>query len=530
MIPSVVKSVPFSRIWWRSPGLNVIGAGELALPGIAIGHNENIGFGITIFPIAQEDLYVYETNSKNPNEYRYRDGWEPMRLLREPIAVRDGPEMQAELKFTRHGPVVLEDPQRHRAYAVRATWVDTGGAPYFGSMRYLQVRNIDQFTAALKYWGEPGENQVYADTTGKIGWFPFGFTPIRPNSDGLLPLPGDGRYEWGGYLDRTLLPSEIDPASGYIATANQMNLPRDYPYAERRVSFTWLDDTRFSPITAVLDGLKRVFLLDSEELQNDDVTLPGRDLIRVLGEIKTHDGELLQAVRWLKEWDCRVNIESPQAALFEVWFSHHLRSAVISLAAPEISENARALVEPIAIVDLMDHPDQRLGPDPQRVGDDLMLRTLSEAIAQTKQRLGSDRSKWQWGKLATALFEHPLSPLAGDDLRAKMNVGPAPKSGDGSVVGLAAYRSHDFRVQGGASFRMVLDVGHWDDSVAVNSPGQSGDPSSPHYRDLFPLWIQGKYLPLNYSRAAVKRATERKIILESTRSSPELNSRALHRD
>jgi penicillin G amidase len=145
--------------------------------------------------------------------------------------------------------------------------------------------------------------------------------------------------------------------------------------------------------------------------------------------------------------------------------------------------------------------------------DDIMLTTLSAAFEETQRRLGPDRSIWQWGQLATALFEHPLSALADESQRSVMNVGPVPKAGDKDVVGAAAYRSKDFRLQDGASFRMVLDVGHWDDSVAVNTPGQSGDSANPHYRDLFPLWLSGKYFPLLYSKAAVERATELRILL-----------------
>jgi penicillin amidase len=499
-----------------APGLNVIGAGEPALPGISIGHNDHVAFGLTVFFIAQEDLYVYETNPRNPNEYRYRDGWEPMRVAHESIAVRGGPDSEVELKFTRHGPVVMEDPDHHRAYAVRATWLDTGGAPYFGSMWYLRSQNMKQFAAALKHWGEPGENQVYADMTGKIGWFPVGFTPIRPNSDGLLPLPGDGRYEWGGYMDRDLLPSEIDPARGYIATANQMNLPKDYPYAQRRVGFFWSDDSRFKRISEVIDGLSKVSIGDSEELQNDYVTLPGRRLIGVLSMIPTPDPQLKDLIRWLAAWDDRVTENSPQAALYEVWIAHHLGLAVIAQAAPSMPESGlRASISGSApeIVDLLEHPDHRLGQNPEKKRDDIMLSTLAAAFEETKQRLGPDRSTWQWGKLATVLFEHQLSTLASEDQRAKMNVGPAPKAGDASVVGNAAYRNKDFRLRGGPSFRMVLDVGRWDDSFAVNTPGQSGDPSSSHYRDLFPLWLTGQYFPLLYSRSAIKKATERKILL-----------------
>jgi penicillin amidase len=501
-----------------APGLNIIGAGEPALPGILVGHNEHIAFGLTVFPIAQEDLYVYETNPQNPDEYRYRDAWEPMRVLHESFPVRGALDATVELKFTRHGPVVLEDWEHHRAYAVRATSLDTGGAPYFGALRYQQARNEKEFAAALKYWGNPGENQVYADTTGQIGWFPAGFVPNRTNSDGLLPLPGDGRYEWGiGYLDRDLLPSEINPARGYIATANQMDLPKDYPYAQRRISFSWPDDYRFNRITQVLDGLPKVSLQDSQALQNDSLTLPGGRLVRLLGQITTQDQDLRDTVRWLTEWDGRVTVESAEAALFEVWVSHHLGPAVIDRIVPAAPRDIRATIgTSTAIVELMERPDQRFGAHAQHVRDEIMLGTLAAAVDEMKQRQGSDRSLWRWGKLTTVLLEHPLASLADKSQRLEMNVGPAAKSGDGDVVGVAHYRSQDFRVQIAASFRMVLDVGHWDDSLAINAPGQSGDPSSPHYRDLFGLWLEGKYFPLVYTRAAVEKVTERKIILEPT--------------
>ena len=499
-----------------APGMNVIGAGEPALPGISIGHNERIAFGITVFLIAQEDLYIYETNPQNPNEYRYMQGWESFRVVHEAMAVSRGPQRDVELKFTRHGPVVLEDPEHHRAYAVRAAWLDTGGAPYLGSLRYLQAHNIKEFAAALKYWGEPGENQLYADTAGRIAWFPAGMTPIRANSDGILPLPGDGRYEWGGYLDRDLLPSEIDPTRGYIATANQMDLPEGYPYADRRVSFYWPDDIRFRRITEVLSGSSAHSIVGSEELQNDYLSLPAGRLIGVLNTISTANPQLTDLIHWLATWDRRITANSAQAALFEVWIAHHLGSEVIGRVVPSAPEGFGRLFSGTAseIVDLMEHPDRRLGVDPDKTRDEIMLNTLAAAYEETNRLLGTDRLAWQWGRLATALFEHPLSKIADDSERSMLNVGPLPKAGDSTVVGAAVYRNGDFRLQAGASFRMVLDVGHWDDSVAVNTPGQSGDPTSPHYRDLFNSWLFGKYFPLLYSKSAIEKAAERKILLE----------------
>jgi penicillin G amidase len=398
---------------------------------------------------------------------------------------------------------------------VKASWLDTGGTPYFASMAYLRARNVTQFAAALKYWGGPGENQIYADRTGRIAWFPAGFTPIRPNSDGLLPLPGDGRYEWQGYLDHDLLPSEINPGRGYIATANQMNLPKGFPYRERRVSFFWVDNNRFNRISEVLDGLPRVSIADSEALQNDHVSLSARTLLGVLKGIKATEPKLQDTLNWLAAWDCRIEARSAHAALYDLWMAHHLGPTVIERIAPAISAKERAAMgTPRPIVDLMQHPDSQLGPHPQQARDDLMLETLAAAQRELERLQGSDRSQWQWGKIATVLLEHPLAPLMEAAQRPKWNLGPAPMSGDADVVGVAHYGLQDFHDALAASFRMVLDVGQWDNSMAVNSPGQSSDPDSPHYRDLFPLWLEGKYFPLAYSRTAVEKVTERKIVIE----------------
>ncbi|RYE97523.1 MAG: penicillin acylase family protein, partial [Oxalobacteraceae bacterium] len=153
-----------------APGLDVIGAGEPALPGVSIGHNGKVAFGLTIFSIDQEDLYVYETNPANPQQYRYRGGWENFRVVREKLAVRGRPAATVELRFTRHGPVIYQDADKRRALAVRTAWTAPGMAPYFGSIDYMKAQDFPQFRRAMERWGAPTENQVYADTAGNIGW------------------------------------------------------------------------------------------------------------------------------------------------------------------------------------------------------------------------------------------------------------------------------------------------------------------------------------------------------------------------
>ena len=212
------------------PDINVIGAGEPALPGISIGHNENIAFGLTIFPIDQEDLYVYR---RKGNGYEYKGKETAFKRLEEQIKVKEKNPVIRILEFTSHGPVIAKNGTH--AFAVGAAWLLPGMAPYFGSIEYMRAKDFRTFIGALNRWGAPSENQVYADIEGNIGYKPAGRFPNRPNWDGLLPVPGDGTYEWDGFFDMDVLPEEYNPHRGFTGTANALSLPADYPIEKYKV-------------------------------------------------------------------------------------------------------------------------------------------------------------------------------------------------------------------------------------------------------------------------------------------------------
>ena len=150
--------------------------------------------------------------------------------VQEDIPVKGRAPERVTMRFTRHGPVIAADAKKRRAFAVRSVWFEPGTSAYFASIAYMRAGNWPEFLAGLRRWGAPGENQVYADVDGHIGWKPCGLAPRRRNWDGLLPVPGDGRYEWDGFLDADELPVSADPKRGWIATANAENLPKGYPY------------------------------------------------------------------------------------------------------------------------------------------------------------------------------------------------------------------------------------------------------------------------------------------------------------
>jgi penicillin G amidase len=530
--PHRALSVPSLRYvaHLSAPGLDVIGAGEPALPGISIGHNGRIAFGLTIFSIDQEDLYVYRTNPDDPLEYRYQGRWEPMRVVRDTVHVKGGQDVEVELRYTRHGPVIYEDPERHTAFAVRAAWLEPGMAPYLGSMDYMRATNWDEFLAAMNRWGAPPENQLFADPAGHIGWKPAGLTPIRPNWNGTLPVPGDGRYEWAGFRDMDELPVASNPARGWLATANEMNLPEDYPAYDKVISFDWYPASRAERLAEVFEGDRRFSPEDCVRLQSDFVSLPARRIIQRLARVTADDSAMQDALRLLAAWDGDLTPESAPGALFEVWHRRHLRPALLRRAvaqlvpadqveavATKLTPEESLLADPRVDLAILQRPGDWLGEDADAVLDEILRTTLTAAVAEVEQLLGPDREQWAWGRLHVSRLAHPLSPLMGEDTRARLAVGPAPRGGSGDTIGNTAYLADTFVQAGGATFRIVVDVGDWDGSLVMNSPGQSGDPDSPHYSDLFEAWSHGEAFPLCYSRERIEAVTQLRIRLRPAR-------------
>jgi penicillin amidase len=354
-------------------------------------------------------------------------------------------------------------------------------------------------------------NLVYADTRGNIGWAAAGRTPVRDSWDGLLPVPGDGRYEWRGFLGNDVLPSIYNPVGGFFATANEMNLPADYPNERTRIAFEWTDRSRIYRIQELLRSNSKISLADSMAIQTDSVSTQSRRAVALLGALPADGSEAAKAVDILRAWNHDESTDSAAAAIYEVWATKYLGAATVARVTPAA---ARKLVEQghlEAVIGYLEHPDRRLGSDPAAGRDAVLRESLNAALVEIRNRLGPDMGTWSWGRLHHATFEPAVAVLADPQLRAQMTLGPLQTPGSSSSPRAQTYRSSDFAVTSGASVRMVLDVGAWDNSVFINTPGQSDDPMSAHYRDLFPLWAAGAYVPLRFSRAAVERDADEVI-------------------
>lgn len=491
-----------------APGLEVIGGGSPGLPGIMQGHTDRFAFGRTNFHIDQEDLFVLELHPDDPERYRHGDGWRRFERVEISIPVKDAEPHTATLRYAVQGPVVSHDPARRRATALAAIELRPGASGAFAMIAINLARDWASLReAAFRFHPSP-TNFHYADVDGNHGWQVIGFVPVRRKGDGLMPVPGDGRYDWTGMRDFRSLPNEYNPAKGWFASANQNNLPEGWP-RDRIPAFSFRDPYRYQRIADVLSAQPRHRLADSVALMHDTFSTPARQLIALLPTRGSGGAE--PALTMLRGWDGRLDADSGAAALYQLLW----RELGTRLLAAIVPERARALVDEIApsvLLGLLAHPDQRLGADPPAARDALFDAALAAAWTQAHETLGPDAAAWRWGALHQVRVRHPLSRIPA--IAAAFPAIEGEGSGGDSYTVMARWvRGGGWSVSGGASYLQVIDVGAWDNSLMLNFPGQSNDPRSPHYRDLYAPWISGELQPMLFSRAAVDaHATGRTIL------------------
>lgn len=507
--PHRVQQVPSLRYWvhLNAPGWNVIGGGEPSLPGVSIGHNDHGGWGLTIFGTDGEDLYVYDTNPADPSQYRYNGAWEPMKTIHDRIPVKGQAPVDVDLKFTRHGPVVFEDPAHHKAYAIRAAWLEVGNAPYLASLRMDQARSWEEFQEACSFSRTPAENMVWGGVDGTIGYQAVGISPMRPNWSGLVPVPGDGRYEWAGFLPIKALPHVENPDKGFWNTSNEYQIPEGWPYTQA-LHYTWADPYRAARVAERLGSGQRFSVADMIHLQNDDLSIPARTIVPLLRELSSSAAATEQARHRLLDWNFVLDKDSVPAGIYEM-FQRRLQANARAQFVPKDAPLGNLPMS--RTIDLLTAPDGRFGADPIAGRDALLMKSLDEAVGELTKRFGADMSRWTLGAYHHATIHHFMSRAMNDDARARFDVGDLPRGGDSYTI--TATGGGDNQTSGG-SFKIIMDSADWDRSVGLNNPGQSGDVRSPHYRDLYQLWARGKYFPIFFSREKVESVAERVWTLE----------------
>jgi penicillin amidase len=297
----------------------------------------------------------------------------------------------------------------------------------------------------------------------------------------------------------------VNPVAGFVATANEMNLPPDRPADAMTIGHEWSEPSRARRIHRVLAGGAAHGLAAAGALQTDTWSQPAARICALVA------GESSAAAAYLAGWDHRLDADSGPAALFELWWMKHLKPALLARFCPDPA--VRALLLPgdfDTLLRLLESPEAGPLRWTAQERDALLSSTLDAAHADCLSRLGEPET-WAWGRLHHAFFEHAASRLGRTG--GAWDAGPLPLGGSRSTVMNAGYRLTDFRLTHGASVRLLIDVGGWDNSLCINAPGQSGDPASPHHADLLPIWAKGGYVPLLYSADRVEAETTRRIRL-----------------
>ena len=488
-----------------APGWNVIGGGEPEIPGISIGHNGIGAWGLTVFRTDAEDLYVYDLNPNNDSQYMYKGKWRNFEIVNESIAVKDKEDVNVELFYSVHGPVTFIDKKRKKAYAVKNGWSEVGGSPYLASLRMDQANNWEEYREASNYFNIPGENMVWADKYGDIGWQAVGIAPIRKAHSGLVPVSGNGNFEWENYIEIIKKPNLFNPEKGYIATANQNVTPDDYDRWDV-IGYDWADPYRGDRINSFLESKDKFNMEDMTNLQIDYYSIPSKQIIDMS---KDYIKNNLEHFKKLIEWNNILDKNYEEAGIYIEWqtqiYYEFMKKFVPESVQEYIYVQIYKIIEGISKMSVQEKTE-------------FLNKTFDLTIKSLIEKYGDESSKWVYGQenYKHVKIYHPLEKVVNDSIKDIIGLDTYPRGGDGFTPGST---SSELNQRSGGSFRVVINTKDWDNSFATNSPGQSGNPKSKFYKNLYEDWANDKFFPLLYSKNKVlMNLSDRKVYRPSDQS------------
>ncbi|NVJ86348.1 MAG: penicillin acylase family protein [Algoriphagus sp.] len=513
--PHRLQAIPSLRYWvhLNAPGWNVIGAGEPEIPGVSIGHNEYGAWGLTIFSTDNEDLRIYDLDPENPKRYYYKGEWLELDEIQDTIHIKGGKTKVVTHQYTIHGPVTFVDQELNKLVAVECAWLEPGSAPYLASLRMDQSQTWEEFREACTYNNIPAENMVWAGKDGTIGWQATGITPIRKGFSGLVATPGRGDHEWDGYLPIADRPHKVNPESGFIATANQNVAEENYPYPEA-LGYEWADNFRGERIKEVLSKDRKFTIEEMGDLQNDYLSLPARKLVPFLKNLTWNNPLADSLNQKLQEWDFVLDKNSFEAGVYVMW-ERILRNKVSDFMIPDEIKPWLGSIQLTRVLEWMEKPELMYSNNPLENRDRLLADSFEEALQALENKLGPNPKNWKYGQAdyKHAQIVHPLGKVVNEEWQAKLNTAILPRGGYSYTPGANAYGDNN---TSGASFRTVVNTGDWEKAIGINTPGQSGNPESSFYKNLFPIWANDEFVDLPFSKEHIqsKKAYVEQLIPE----------------
>lgn len=522
-------------IWYENhlsaPDYQVTGVSFPGMPGIIAGHNGHVAWGFTNgFPDVQ-DLYLEHIRRTESGgvQYEFKGEWLDAVVLNETIQVYRGESVTEEVIVTRHGPIInnlAPDLAGEQPIAMRWTALEADRM-LDGIAAMNRARNCIEFREALRHWMAPVQNTVYADIDGNIGYSFPGKVPIRNNWDGGVPVPGwNGEYEWDGYIPFEKLPHLYNPSQGYVASANNRVVDDSYPYF---LSADYCLADRAQRIVEMIEKAEKIDPTYIQAMHFDQICPSARYIGKYLSELPVEDPELSKVVALFRNWDGHLAADSPQAVIYEA-FIPRMVTASLSNGLGDLTERYIGVGPTPGLADTsmlseraMEWLQKSLGePDSpwfdQGNGEtrvDLMRLALRQTVDFLKEKMGTEPENWAWGKFHRLRFAHTLAKTP--PLIRLYNRGPYPLGGDYNTVWAtgASYTELEDEYLTSAPFRFIADLNDLNHCYGLLSPGQSGNPVSPHYDDQIDAWFKQGYHPMYFSREDVIHHAKSKLILSA---------------
>jgi penicillin amidase len=489
--PHLEFSIPSTwyQVHLEAPGLDVTGVSLPGVPCVIIGHNQRIAWGVTNLGFDVEDLYIEKIDTQT-GRYVFRGKLEQARLETEWIAVKGARPLEFRQWVTRHGPLSISTENRHYALLWSAA---EPGSFQFPFLDLNRAGNWQEFTAAIARFPGPGQNFVYADVDGNIGYHATGRLPIRRNYDGDVPVDGSsGDFEWDGFIPFDQLPSFYNPPQGWIITANQNPFPDNYPY---RVHGYFASPYRSLEIRSLLtsrDGWKPVEMLPVEkDVYSEFLRDLARRLVAAYDRKKSSGSNLTDAVDLLRSWNGQMEKQTPAPMVVTLAYQQ-LRKKIAESASPGKSDLYGSQMAPAVVAKILDDGGRGWFQDQ----DELLIGSLAAGLEDGRRVQGGNVKRWDYGRYNQLTIKHPVGsqlPLLG----RYFNIGPVEMSGATTTI-------KQTTLVLGPSMRFIADLSNWDGSLNNLTIGQSGQILSGHYKDQWDAYYSGRSFPMQFERVEAK--------------------------
>ncbi len=489
----------------------MIGAIFPGSPYVAIGHNERVAWGFTDAMADRADLFIEKINPENPHQYWYIDRWEEMKKKSVGITVKDKggyKVVKREINYTRHGPVINSfKAGAKEILSMRWTAREVEDQTLKGLSILNRARSVEEAREGGKYGKIYTFNMVYADVDGNIGYQLIGGIPIREKGTGIFPVPGwTGKYEWNGFIPDDKLPNLLNPPSHFIATANNKIVGDSYPYL---ILNTWAPPYRYERIVSLLQEKDKLSPEDFKKMQTDVYSIRAENFVRGIVKVQAYNPDVKWVLNKLSGWDYEMKSDSLPALLYETVRINLIRNTFkdeLKELYPDflgtLGYNYN-LIDKI-IVDPSSHWWDNIDTTQKESRDDIIIKSIEDALREIRRELGENREVWTWGALHKYYFIHPLGRVR--FLDKIFNFGPLPAQGDRDTINNSYFRyQNPYYTIVLSSYRFICDLSDINHALGMNSTGQSGDPFSKRYEGTIEDWTRVKYHPLLFDDWDIKK-------------------------